>query len=98
MSDKDLRTELISLERKILMLVNETKKAKEEIAYLRHQNLELKDELKKKRDQIGSFQNTAKISKIVDSMVENEDDTTELKQVINDYIKEIDKCIAHLSQ
>ena len=98
MLDKDLRTELISLERKILMLVNETKKAKEEIAYLRHQNLELKDELKKKRDQIGSFQNTAKISKIVDSMVENEDDTTELKQVINDYIKEIDKCIAHLSQ
>ena len=31
-------------------------------------------------------------------MVVDEENTAELKGVINDYIKEIDKCIAHLSE
>ena len=55
-------------------------------------------ELQRKSEQIGSFQNNLKISSIVDSMVVKDNNTAELKQVINDYIKEVDKCIAQLSQ
>ncbi len=98
MANVDLRSELSSLERKVLLLVSEHKKTKEEVQQLKQQNLDLKGELLRKNEQIGSFQNNLKISSIVDSMVVKDNNTAELKQVINDYIKEVDKCIAQLSQ
>ena len=98
MANVDLRSELSSLERKVLLLVSEHKKTKEEVQQLKQQNLDLKGELLRKNEQIGSFQNNLKISSIVDSMVVKDNNTSELKQVINDYIKEVDKCIAQLSQ
>lgn len=98
MVKKDLRSELIALERKVLLMINEHKKAREEIDLLRNENQELRNELKRKTEQIGNFQNNIKITKIVGSMVEREQNPTELKQAINEYIKEIDKCIALLSQ
>ncbi|MEM8895688.1 MAG: hypothetical protein AAGC88_13985 [Bacteroidota bacterium] len=98
MANVDLRGELSSLERKVLLLVSEHKKTKEEVLLLKQQNQDLKGELSRKNEQIGSFQNNLKISSIVDSMVVKENNTAELKQVINDYIKEVDKCIAQLSQ
>ncbi|MEQ8808105.1 MAG: hypothetical protein RIE59_03470 [Imperialibacter sp.] len=39
-----------------------------------------------------------KISKIVESMVVGDSDANEVKDVLDDYIKEIDKCIAHLGE
>ena len=98
MSQKDLRSELSTLERKVQLLVSEHKKTKYEVDLLKQQNLQLREELDSKNSQIGRFQNTTKISKIVDSMVVRQVNTTELKQVINSYITEIDKCIAQLSQ
>jgi capsule polysaccharide export protein KpsE/RkpR len=98
MLKKDIRTELIALERKVLLLVSEHKRAKEEIVSLKSENESLRDELKRKVEQVGNFQNNLKITKIVDSMVVHKQNPTELKQVINEYIKEIDKCIAQLSQ
>jgi DNA-binding protein H-NS len=98
MANTDIRGELSSLERKVLLLVSEHKKTKQEIVQLKQQNQDLKTELHRKSEQIGSFQNNLKMSSIVDSMVVNDNNTAELKQVINDYIKEVDKCIAQLSQ
>ncbi len=98
MANTDLRGELSSLERKVLLLISEHKKTKEEVVQLKQQNQDLRTELQHKSEQIGSFQNNLKISSIVDSMVVKDNNTAELKQVINDYIKEVDKCIAQLSQ
>lgn len=95
---QNLRSELLSLERKVKLLLNEHKILKEEVEHLRQENSVLKEELTDKDDRLDHFQNKIKISKIVGSMVVGEKDTSGLKEVIDDYIKEIDKCIAHLSE
>ena len=48
---------------------------------------------------LAGFQNQIKISKIVQNVATGDDaDATGLKQQIDEYIKEIDRCIAQLSE
>lgn len=98
MNSHHLNTELNTLERKITLLLNEYKNLKRDLEHLRNENEELRGVLGAKEQQIADFQNKFKISKIADSLALSGDDSTELKQVLNEYIKEIDRCIAHLSQ
>jgi hypothetical protein len=49
-------------------------------------------------EQIGGFHNQLKITKIVDSLNPEDGSVSELKKKVDDYIREIDKCIAHLSR
>ena len=93
---QSLNVELVSLERKIKLLLNEHQLLKEEIESLKQENRELRHDMDSKNEKLDDFQNKIKISKIVGSMVANGEDTSDLKEIINDYIKEIDKCIAHL--
>jgi len=98
MNSQHLNSELNSLERKVSLLLNEYKNIKLEVTHLKTENSELRGVLLAKEQQIADFQNKFKISKIADSLALSGDDSTELKQVLNEYIKEIDRCIAHLSQ
>lgn len=98
MQKSQLNAELQSLERKLILLLNDHKSLKGENELLKTQNDEMKQFLKSKEEQIDDFKNKDKITKLVDGVVVSGGDTTELKQVINEYIKEIDQCIAHLSE
>lgn len=98
MNANHLSTELNSLERKISLLLHEYKNLKKELVHVKTENDELRGVLISREQQIADFQNKFKISKIADSLALSGDDSTELKQVLNEYIKEIDRCIAHLSQ
>lgn len=98
MQKSQLNAELQSLERKLILLINDHKSLKGENELLKAQNSEMKQFLKAKEEQIDNFKNKDKITKLVDGVVVSGGDTTELKQVINEYIKEIDQCIAHLSE
>ena len=98
MQKSQLNAELQSLERKLILLINDHKTVKGENEVLKSQNQELLQHLKAKEEQIDNFKNKDKITKLVDSVVVSGGDTTELKQVINEYIREIDKCIAHMSE
>ncbi len=95
---QSLSAELVSLERKIKLLLNEHSLLKDEITLLKQENETLKVELNSKDEKLDDFQNKIKISKIVGSMVTDGDDTSDLKEIINEYIKEIDKCIVHLGE
>ncbi len=98
MQKSQLNSELQSLERKLILMINDHKSIIGENEILKEQNQELKQYLKAKEEQIDNFKNKDKITKLVDGVVVSGGDTTELKQVINEYVKEIDKCIAHLSE
>lgn len=99
MTDQDqLKGNLQTLERRIKLLLGEFKSLKEEKMFLQAENQELKGLLKAKDDQISHFQNKIKISKLVDNIDLGDNGTSELKKKIDTYIKEIDKCIAHLSR
>ena len=90
--------ELQALERKIrLLLVNHTS-LKKDLEAVKGENVQLKNVIKAKDDQIDHFQNKIKISTIVDSISVGESEATEVKNKIDDYIKEIDKCINQLSK
>ncbi len=93
-----LRNQLNSLDRKLNLLLAEHKRVKQELAQNQAENASLREDLKAKDEQIASFQNRIKISKIVDRIDTDGEDSTELKRKLDDYIKEIDKCIAYLSQ
>ena len=60
--------------------------------------MELKSLLDTKEQQILDFQNKIKISTIVDTISVGDTEATEVKNKIDDYIKEIDKCINQLSK
>ncbi len=97
MSQDLLKTKLATLERKLTLLLNEYNSIKNQNLALIGENEELRSLIKVKDEQIFNFQNKIKISKIVNEIDEGED-SSELKRKIDDYIKEIDKCIAHLSK
>ena len=98
MDQELLKTNLNGLERKILVLVNEHKNLKEELKGLKRENLELKTAVRARDEQIAGFHNQLKITKIVDSIDPEDGSVSELKKKVDDYIREIDKCIAHLSR
>ncbi|MFP4505370.1 MAG: hypothetical protein ACLFOZ_11690 [Cyclobacteriaceae bacterium] len=86
------------MERRLELLVSQHQALKEEVRQLKAENQQLRSVVGEKDEQLNHFQKTVKISKIVDSAVANQEDTTELKRTINEYIRKIDKCIAQLSQ
>jgi chromosome segregation ATPase len=98
MDQEALKSNLNGLERKILVLLNEHKTVKDEMRGLKLENHELKADLKKRDEQLHNFKNQIKITKIVDYINPEEGNSLELKRKVDEYIREIDKCIAHLSR
>jgi chromosome segregation ATPase len=98
MNQELLKTNLNGLERKLLVLINEHKTLKDEVKALKTENQELKSAMKTRDEQIASFHNQLKITKIVDNLHPENGSVSELKKKVDDYIREIDKCIAHLSR
>ena len=98
MALEKINSELQSLERKISLLINEHKGLKSQNLQLKDQNYALEEQLKSRNEQVQSFQNQIKISKIAGSVGADRGDASELKKKIDEYVNEIDHCIAHLSQ
>jgi predicted nucleic acid-binding Zn-ribbon protein len=98
MDQELLKTNLNGLERKILVLINEHNSLKEELQNAKKENQELKSAVKVRDEQIDRFHNQLKITKIVDNINPEDGSVSELKKKVDEYIREIDKCIAHLSR
>lgn len=94
---QEVINELSHLERKLSLLISEHRALKEKIQHLQTENAELKASLSRRTEQLEGFQNRAKISKLVDVVQAGESDSAGLKEKLDEYIKEIDRCIAHLS-
>ena len=98
MDQEALKSNLNGLERKIMVLLNEHKTIKDELKSLKLENHELKTDLRKRDEQLFNFKNQIKITKIVDHINPEDGSVSELKRKVDEYIREIDKCIAHLSK
>ena len=93
-----LNSELQALERKIRFLLKEYNTLKKEIEETKEENLSLKNIISLKEKQLSDFQNKINISTIVDSITTGESEVSEVKEKLNEYIKEIDKCIRYLNE
>lgn len=98
MDQELLKSNLNGLERKVTLLLTEHRSLKEQIRLLKHENSDLKAGLKTRDEQLSNFKNQIKITKIVDQINPEDASVSELKKKVDEYIKEIDKCIAHLSR
>ena len=98
MPSEKLYREFQNLERKIQLVLNENKRLKDELAQSESENQILKSRMESQEANLHSFQNQMKISKIVGNKIVSEEDSAQLKAQIDGYIKEIDKCIAHLAE
>lgn len=58
----------------------------------------LEVEIQEKEQEIHHFKNKIKISNIVDNRPVNPEDATEMSDLINNYIQEIDHLITYLSE
>ena len=93
-----LNNEIQNLEKKVRLLINQYQQEKKKNTDLKTRIEELTGLLSAKDQQIQDFQNKIKISTIVDRISVGESEATEVKSKIDDYIKEIDKCINQLSK
>jgi chromosome segregation ATPase len=97
--DQDLlKSNLNGLERKVTLLLNEHRSLKDQIRALKTENSDLKNGLRARDEQLANFKNQIKITKIVDQINPEDAGVSELKKKVDEYIKEIDRCIAHLSR
>ena len=97
MDQEVLKSNLNGLERKLLVLINDHKNLKEELKSLKAENQELRSAMRTRDEQISGFHNQLKITKIVDNLHPEDGSVSELRKKVDEYIREIDKCIAHLS-
>lgn len=98
MDQEALKNNLAGLERKITMLLSDHKMLKDEIRTIKLENHELRTDLRKRDEQLANFQNQVKITKIADYISPEDESISELRKKVDDYIREIDKCIAHVSR
>ena len=98
MPSETLYRELQHLERKIQLLLNENKRLKDNISQSELENKRLNDQIASQSANLSSVQNQMKVNKIVNSTGVSAGDSAQLKEVIDGYVREIDKCIAHLAE
>jgi predicted nuclease with TOPRIM domain len=100
-----------TLEDKALQLIALCEHLKGELQQVTNENEQLKNTVKNQAAEIknlskkqetmrneNNFQNVYKISKLVDSITADSEETTDLKFKIDEYIQELNRCIAHLSK
>ncbi|MCB9256545.1 MAG: hypothetical protein H6579_05390 [Chitinophagales bacterium] len=93
---KNYSSRLIAIKAKVNSLLGEIASLKNEIITLNNSNLALEKDLAKQDEELKDLNEKLKLLKLAKSISgeESPKDKTELKRKINEYIKEIDRCIA----
>ncbi len=97
MNTNSLNSELNNLERRIKLVISEQVKLKNDVETYRNENRQLKETVKLKNHELNNFQNKFKLNQIANNAMEN-GNSEELKELLDNYIMEIDKCILHLNE
>lgn len=97
MNSQTFEQKISGLEKRVGQLIKAYELEKTKSAQLLDTNKSLEQEIEALKVKISDFQNQDKIAKIVSSTTVEKDESVELKNKLDEYIKEIDRCIAHLS-
>ena len=96
MTTNSLNNELNNLERRIKLIISEQVKLKNDVEMYQNENHRLKEIIKLKNHELNNFQSKYKLNQIANNALENSNKEG-LKELLNKYISEIDKCILHLN-
>lgn len=86
------------IEKKIALLIKKYNSIKNEKIILERKNNELVVELEQKAKQIKNLEDRIKIMKISKSVDSSSEDVHNTKHKINEYVREIDKCLVLLNK
>ncbi|MFT6971807.1 MAG: regulator of replication initiation timing [Roseivirga sp.] len=98
MAELSLFDRLAKVEDQLKKLVQQHILLRDEKEVLAKNNIQLKTEINNLKGEVINFKSQDKITKIVNNTTVEREESTELKHKLNEYIREIDKCIAHLSE
>jgi chromosome segregation ATPase len=93
-----IHEELQKLEKLAVQVSKKLESVTAENEQLRARLAELERGIEDKEQEIHHFKNKIKISNIVDNRPVNPEDATEMSDLINNYIQEIDHLITYLSE
>ena len=88
--------QLQRIESKLTRLIQRYNQTQDALGKAQQEIRELQSVIQLKEAEIKNFQNQDNITKIVNTIAADAANATELKLKINEYIREIDKCIAYL--
>jgi hypothetical protein len=88
--------QLHRIESKLTKLIQRYNQTQEALGKAQQEIRQLQSVIQMKETEIKNFQNQDNITKIVNTIAADAANATELKLKINEYIREIDKCIAYL--
>ncbi len=97
-NDTNIIKKIESLEYKVKLMISERLQLQTELKSMQLEVTKLQTAMLEKNDDIKNFQNQHKITKIANVVSDTTKSNVELRMLLNDYIREIDKCIAHLSE
>lgn len=98
MEQAELLAKLRTMKAQILRLTEQYELLEKAFAVKESEIELLRKEIVQKDAALEDFRNSRKISNIVNELSNKTPDAAELKLKINGYIREIDRCIAHLEQ
>ena len=93
-----IHEELHRLERLAGQVTRKIQQVEQENSALKQELAEMKDRVRQKEESLEYFKNQIKISKIVNNIPVESIASAELKERINNYIKDIDKIVTYLSE
>ena len=93
-----IHEELQKLEKLAVQVSKKLESVSAENELLKARVASLEQEIQEKEQEIHHFKNKIKISNIVDNRPVNPEDATEMSDLINNYIQEIDHLITYLSE
>jgi septal ring factor EnvC (AmiA/AmiB activator) len=96
-SSKQL-AQLDRMERQVTSLVAAYQQLREELADAQTTIQHLRADVRDRERQLKDFQNQENIVKLVNTIAGEPANTNELKLRLNEYIREIDKCLAYLRE
>ncbi len=96
MGAKEELEQLTRIEQKLTKLISRFNQAQDALEKAHKEIRELELRIQQKEEEIKNFQNRENIAKIVNTIAADAASATEIKLKINEYIREIDKCIAYL--
>ena len=88
---------LALLESNLSKLLTAYNQKNEALDQLKSENIHLQSKVEGLEAKVSDFQNQDKMAKLVNNTSVEREESIELKNRLNEYIKEIDRCIAHLS-
>ncbi|MBX0292305.1 MULTISPECIES: hypothetical protein [Hymenobacter] len=98
MASSQQLAQLDRLERQVTTLVAAYQQLREELADSQTTIQQLRADVRDRERQLKDFQNQENITKLVNTIAGEPANVNELKLRLNEYIREIDKCLAYLRE